>query len=100
MVEAIFQGNGTARIVGQRKYAAKQRSEEHGGSLLFAPESKEAFEEVTPGIVCTDLQERVVTLCCAGLWLQEAASQGVPLPEFSEVEVAVTPVVVAGKSSL
>ena len=55
MVEAIFQGNGTARIVGQRKYAAKQRSEEHGGSLLFAPESKEAFEEVTLGIVCTDL---------------------------------------------
>ena len=55
MVEAIFQGNGTARIVGQRKYAAKQRSEEHGGSLLFAPESKEAFEEVTPGIVCTNL---------------------------------------------
>ena len=41
-----------------------------------------------------------LTLCWAGLWLQEAASQGVPLPEFSEVEVAVTPVVVAGKSSL
>lgn len=44
MVDAIFTDNGSSRIVGQRKWAAKQRSEAHGGDLLFAPESIVAFE--------------------------------------------------------
>ena len=35
MASAIFEENGSARLVGQRKWQAKQRSEQHGG-LLFA----------------------------------------------------------------
>jgi hypothetical protein len=34
MVEAIFDNNGSSRMVGERKWAAKQRSDQHGG-LLF-----------------------------------------------------------------
>jgi hypothetical protein len=107
MVDAIFKGNGDARIVGRRKCErhdkppaadsqsiavgslwihpdvlltdkwwmaaglAKQRSEELGG-LLFAPESRVAFEE-------------------------QAAAYGVALPDMAEVDVAVSDVVVAGK---
>ena len=65
------QGNGGARIVGQRKWVAKQRSEEYGG-ILFSPESFAAFKE-------------------------QAAMYGVDLPEMKELEVASSQVKVAGK---
>lgn len=65
------QGNGDARIVGQRKWVAKQRSEQYGG-ILFAPESVAAFKE-------------------------QAETYGVELPEMQEVEVAASQVTVAGK---
>ena len=72
MVEAIFKDNGTSRIVGLRKWQAKQRSDHYGG-LLFAPESIEAFRN-------------------------EATAQGVAFPEgVSEIEVPVEQVAVAGK---
>ena len=65
------QGNGDARIVGQRKWVAKQRSEEYGG-ILFAPESDVAFKE-------------------------QAARYGVELPAMEELEVTASKVAVAGK---
>jgi hypothetical protein len=71
MADAIFEDNGTARIVGERKFVAKQRSEEHGG-LLFAQESIAAFQE-------------------------EAAARGVAFPAAKEMEVAMKPIAVAGK---
>ena len=71
MVEAIFTENGSSRLVGQRKWEAKQRSELHGG-LLFAPESIAAFEE-------------------------EAQKWGVPFPAVTELDVRVNSIAVAGK---
>lgn len=67
----LQQGNGSARIVGQRKWVAKQRSEQYGG-ILFAPESVAAFKE-------------------------QAAKYGVDLPAMEELEVAKSKVAVAGK---
>ena len=53
MVEAIFKGNGSARVVGQRKWDAKQRSVAHGGGLLFAPESIASFEQEVGALSCS-----------------------------------------------
>jgi LDH2 family malate/lactate/ureidoglycolate dehydrogenase len=72
MVEAIFKDNGSARMVGLRKWQAKQRSDHYGG-LLFAPESIVAFKE-------------------------EAAARGIAFPDrVSEIEVSVEQIAVAGK---
>lgn len=71
MVEAIFKDNGTSRIVGLRKWRAKQRSEALGG-LLFAPESIDAFRA-------------------------EAEEWGVAFPDVEEVEVGMEEIAVAGK---
>jgi LDH2 family malate/lactate/ureidoglycolate dehydrogenase len=72
MVEAIFNGNGSSRIVGLRKWQAKQRSDHYGG-LLFAPESIVAFRE-------------------------EADARGIAFPDGAkEIEVSVEQVAVAGK---
>lgn len=72
MVEAIFNGNGSSRIVGLRKWQAKQRSDHYGG-LLFAPESIVAFQE-------------------------EADARGIAFPEGAkEIEVSVEQIAVAGK---
>lgn len=72
MVDAIFTDNGSARLVGLRKWRAKQRSEKYGG-LLFAPESIEAFQT-------------------------EAIERGVAFPDgVQEVDVAVEEIEVAGK---
>mmetsp|Transcript_52644 Transcript_52644/g.87456 ORF Transcript_52644/g.87456 Transcript_52644/m.87456 type:complete len:392 (-) Transcript_52644:108-1283(-) len=71
MVNAIYEDNRDARIVGLRKLRAKKRSEHHGG-LLFARESIDAFK-------------------------QEAETRGVQFPEVREIEVAVEQVVVAPK---
>lgn len=71
MIEAIFKDNGSARIIGLRKWRAKERSVLHGG-LLFAPESIEAFQE-------------------------EAGTRGIAFPEVKEIEVSVERIDVAGK---
>ena len=72
MVEAIFKDNGSARMVGLRKWQAKQRSDHYGG-LLFAPESIVAFKE-------------------------EAAARGIAFPDrVSEIEVSVEQIAVAEK---
>ncbi len=71
MVEAIFKGNGGARVAGLRKWRAKQRSAAQGG-LLFARESIDAFRA-------------------------EALSRGVPFPEVRETMVGVEQVAVAPK---
>ena len=71
MVDAIFKDNGGARIVGLRKWLAKQRSGHYGG-LLFAPESIEAFHV-------------------------EAAARGIDFPDVREMEIPIEQVVVAGK---
>eukprot|EP01051_Picozoa_sp_SAG22_P019582 SAG22_NODE_3663_length_1586_cov_1.839946_1_plen_73_part_00 len=71
MATAIFEQNGSARLVGERKWRAKLRSDAAGG-LLFAQESIAAFEE-------------------------EAGLRGVPFPNVEEVEVAVAVVKVAAK---
>ncbi len=71
MIEAIFKDNGSARIVGLRKWRAKERSDQYGG-LLFAPESIEAFRE-------------------------EADARDVAFPDVSEIEVSVERIDVAGK---
>eukprot|EP01052_Picozoa_sp_SAG31_P050865 SAG31_NODE_11810_length_996_cov_0.966555_2_plen_88_part_00 len=71
MATAIFEGNGSARMVGERKWQAKQRAEAAGG-LLFAEESIAAFKD-------------------------EAKRRGVPFPATEEVQVPVSPVKVAAK---
>lgn len=71
MADAIFGGNGSARMVGLRKWQAKQRSVEHGG-LLFAAESITAFEA-------------------------EALARGIPLPDMRQVEVTFEELAVAAK---
>ena len=71
MVDAIFADNGTSRLVGLRKWQAKQRSENYGG-LLFAPASLSAFKT-------------------------EASKCGIALPEFREIGIVVEPIHVAGK---
>lgn len=71
MVDAIFKDNGTSRMVGLRKWRAKERSEEHGG-LLFAAESVASFRE-------------------------EAEARGIGLPPFREIDVDIEAVTVAGK---
>lgn len=71
MVTSILKGNGDARMVGLRKWRAKERSEEHGG-LLFAPESIAAFRA-------------------------EASARGVPFCDAPETGVAFEPVEVASK---
>ena len=72
MVDALFQGNGSARLSGLRKWQARQRSQRIGG-LLFAPESIEAFRN-------------------------EAEARGVPLPsDVREVQVEVQKIQVARK---
>lgn len=72
MVEAIFKDNGSSRIVGLRKWQAKQRSDHYGG-LLFAPESIAAFRE-------------------------EADARGIAFPDGAkEIEVSVEQISVAGK---
>ena len=70
MVDALFTGNGDARLCGLRKWQARQRYEDAGG-LLFAPESIDAF--------------RV-----------EGERQGVPLPvDIRDVQVDVQSIHVA-----
>merc|ERR1712228_203156 len=71
MVESMFKDNGSARIVGERKWRAKQRSEQHGG-LLFSQGSIAAFQE-------------------------EAAARNVPFPTVKVVEVSMKQIAVAGK---
>jgi LDH2 family malate/lactate/ureidoglycolate dehydrogenase len=72
MVDAIFKDNGQSRIVGLRKWQAKQRSDHYGG-LLFSPESIAAFRA-------------------------EASTQGIVFPEdCKEIEVSIEQIAVAGK---
>lgn len=72
MIDALIQGNGSARLSGLRKWQARQRAEKSGG-LLFARESIEAFQ-------------------------REAGARGVPFPnEISEALVDIPAVHVANK---
>ena len=71
MVDALFQGNGSARLCGLRKWQARQRADQAGG-LLFARESIEAFRS-------------------------EADARDVPLPTIREIQVSVRSVHVASK---
>ena len=72
MIDALFKGNASARLCGQRKWQARQRSERAGG-LLFTPESIEAFRG-------------------------EADARDIPLPwEMREVQVDVPVLDVARK---
>lgn len=72
MVEAIFHENGTARMVGERKWQSKKKTKQHKG-LLFSPESIAAFRE-------------------------EAQNSGVAFPlDVTEVQVSAQNVAVAGK---